>query len=210
MKQKFMTNPQALQIRTVAASKKFTADLAQTKLLPLIPRILDALMNDVPITIGVPLVAPEGARIISIEAIIDLGEEWDIAVKNSGPNTPADYNIWKVGHLYPVSSTGVVKRRYHLLNWPNGGGSFNKALTWGKKYNLLTTEPREVFGIGKSNPKFNYEVGPNPCYLIGTKECTFDGIQQACDVWWDDSKRKASLDWVSLCASTDDWFAFRE
>ncbi len=38
---------------------------------------------------------------------------------------------------------------------------------------------------------------------------TFEGNQQACGVWWDDSERKANLNWVSNFGNANDWFAFR-
>ncbi len=206
-----MTTAQLEQVRKMANEKSVTRQSFQKYLDDgTLADVLSAIKQELPIKIIDWLVAPEGARIFTIEATVDLGEDWDVAVKNGGPNTPADYNIWKVGHLYPVSGAGAVKRRYHLLSWPNGGGSLDKALAWGKKYNLLTTEPREVFGIGKSNPKFNYEVGPNPCYVVATEECAFEGDQQACNVWWFGSKRRADLDWVSDDGNADDWFAFRE
>ena len=35
-----------------------------------------------------------------------------------------------------------------------------------------------------------------------------EGNRQACYVWWNDTERKANLNWVENFDSTNDWFVF--
>jgi hypothetical protein len=37
---------------------------------------------------------------------------------------------------------------------------------------------------------------------------TFDGNSNACNVWWNDSKRKANLNWQNNYGNGNDWFLF--
>lgn len=43
----------------------------------------------------------------------------------------------------------------------------------------------------------------------GTLYNSFEGNRNACYVWWDDSKRKANLNWVENFDNANDWFVFR-
>ena len=210
MKQKLMTQPQSLQLRKVAVDKGFTAELTQKKLQPLWPQLLDALMKDVPITIGIPLVPPPGGRIITFKAKVNLDQEWQSAVNDAEPNTPASYNVRKVGDLYPTTGVGVVEEEFIALNYPNGDGSWDRALAWAQMFNLSRTVPREVFGVGASHPNFNREHGLNPCYIVATTECAFGGGRQACCVWWSGADRGASLRWVEGFGGRGGWFLFRK
>ena len=38
---------------------------------------------------------------------------------------------------------------------------------------------------------------------------SFEGNRNACYVWWNDSKRKANLNWIENFDNSYDWFAFR-
>lgn len=45
--------------------------------------------------------------------------------------------------------------------------------------------------------------------MEGILYITFEGNRQACYVWWNDSDRKANLNWVSNFDNSNDWFVFR-
>lgn len=42
----------------------------------------------------------------------------------------------------------------------------------------------------------------------GIRYNTFEGNRNACNVWWNRSKRKANLNWVENYGNSNDWFAF--
>jgi hypothetical protein len=211
---KKISTPQLEQVRKMAGEKGIDRDRFQQLGLDngLLAMALDAIVQGVPISIGVPLVPPVGGRIVTVKVKTELFRDWRAAVSAGGPNTPADYdyNVWKVGGLYPPIGAGIVEEELVLLNYPNGDGSWEKALAWAEQSRLRRTDPRRVFAVGKGHPKFNYEVGPNPCYVVATEECTFGDKLQACSVWWSGSERKANLNWVSYYGHSRDWFAFRK
>lgn len=166
-------------------------------------RFLDSFKTDVSI------VPPKRARIHVLRVKVTLDQSWQEAVNAAGPNTPSDYNVRKVGDLYLPSGIGEEEQEHILLNYPNGGGNWNKALAWADEKRLKRTVPREVFAIGKQYPTLHEELGQNPMYLAATTECTFEGVRQASCVWWCGSKRLAGLDWVERFGRTLAWFAFR-
>lgn len=159
------------------------------------------------ITIGTPLIPPPGCRIHILSVPVIHDRDWQEAVNAAGPNTPADYNVRKVGDQYPPE--GVTgEEEFILLNCPSGG-SWDKAIAWAEQFGLERTAPRQVFAIGEHKPKLHRELGLNPMYVVATKECSFDGDQLACYVWWGGSEREVDLHWLSSCGHSHDWFAFR-
>lgn len=152
-----------------------------------------------------------GARIHTVRTWVISDRPWDEAVNAAGPNTPADYNIRKVGNLFlPTGGTDEVEQEHIFLNCLDGQGSWDKALTWGKEVKLLPTVPREVFADGEQHPYLHRILGVNPVYVVATTECTFWGYRRACCVWWRGSKREAYLDPVEDFGDADGWFAFRK
>jgi len=151
-----------------------------------------------------------GTRIRTLSAKITLDQPWQEAVNAAGPDTPDDYNVRKVGDLYLPTGTGTKKAEYVLLNYPSGDGSWEKALALAESKGLKKTVPREVFAVGRQYPKLHRELEVNPMYVVATTDCSFGGSQQACSVWWNDSKRVAGLGWVSSFGFSSDWFLFRK
>ena len=154
------------------------------------------------------LVPPHGARIHIVRARVKLDSPWDEAVNSAGPNTPSDYNVRKVGHLYQPTGVGEDEREFVLINFPSGDGSWDKATKWAKSAGLKNTVPREVFAIGAQHQELHRILGLNPMYVVATTECTFGGERQACGVWWGVSGRGAGLDWVGGFGNSLGWFAF--
>jgi hypothetical protein len=210
-KKKKVTTNQTDQVCKMANEKGINREVFQNELLDngLMSRILDAVKDDVLITIGIPFGPPPGGRLHFIKVKVQFNQEWQAAVNAAGPNTPDNYNVRKVGDLYQPTGTGVVEEELILLNYPKGDGNWNKALAWAEQFQLRRTDPRRVFAVGECHPNFNQDVGINPTYVVATEDCSFDGDRRACFVWWGDSKRKADLFWVSYYGYAHDWFAFR-
>ena len=203
---------QTEQIRKMANEKQVGREHFQSDLLDngKMSRVLDAIRDGGRIMIGAPLVVPPGCRIERVTVEVQLDQGWQAAVNAAGPNTPETHNVRKVGDLYLPTGTDVVKEELILLNYAKGDGNWDKALAWADQFRLRKTDPRRVFAIGKARPNFNTEVGINPTYVVATKECSFGDYRRACSVWWNVSKREASLVWVSRYGNADAWFAFRE
>ena len=167
-------------------------------------RFLDTLKFDPTV-----LTPPPSARLYTVHIRFKPNREWQEAVQAAGPNTPDNYNIWKVDGQYTPTGTEEIEEDLILLNFPNGDG-FDKALAWAQSKQLQNTVPREVFAIGEQHPKLHEELGQNPMYVVATKECFFEGGRSACDVWWRGSKRETDLRWVRGFGRSGGWFAFRK
>lgn len=208
---KRVTMRQTDQVCKMANEKGIEREVFQNELLDngMMSRILDAVKEDMLITIGIPFGPPPCGRLHILRVKVKLDQEWQASVNAVGPDTPNNYNVRKVDDLYLPTGTGIVEEELILLNYPKGGGSWDKALAWAKQFQLKRTDPRCVFAIGKDYPNFNNKVGVNPTYVVATEECTFNNVQQACSVWWCDSKREAYLGWVRRYGDARAWFAFR-
>jgi hypothetical protein len=153
---------------------------------------------------------PPGARIHLLTGVtVTLDQDWQEAVNTAGPNTPADYNVRKVGDLYKPTGKGKVVCDYVALNFTRGDG-WQAALAWAKEQKLESTTPREAFVVAEHNPTLHKVLGQNPMRLAATTECTFGGFRRAGGVWWRDAKSGANLHWVSYFGLGYDWFLFRK
>jgi len=127
-----------------------------------------------------------------------------------GPQTGSDYNVLKVADKYQPSENKVVEEVIVLLNYPQGGGNYQKTVEWGLSNGLSKTTPHVPFAIGEQFSKLNHTLGPNPMYVVETTGCSFYGSADACYVYWDDAGRKSCLDWQGNFGDGRDWFAFRK
>ncbi len=151
---------------------------------------------------------PPGGRVHIVTVPVVQDRPWNEAVRAAGPNTPDNYDVWKVGDLYPATGAGIAQTKLVLVNFGPQGGSLAKAIAWAEQYNLKKTNPRQVFAIGEHKPQLHRELGMNPMYVVATEECSFEGDRQVCDVWWGDAEREVSLYWTGIVGSVDGWFAF--
>lgn len=151
-----------------------------------------------------------GGRVHKLDVPVNYTRSHNDAALAGGPQTDSTYNVLKVGGLYTSRENKTVTETIVLFNWPKGGGSYDKAVAFGLANGLDKTVPHEAFAVGEHFPKLNYDLGPNPMYVVETTGCSFDGELQACGVWWDDARRKSGLNWQSVFGRGRDWFAFRK
>lgn len=157
---------------------------------------------------GTTLTPPPGGRLHIVCVPVNPARQWQEAVIAAGPNTPSDYNVWKVGGQYSSIAAEVQDDEIILLNFGPNNGSWDRAIAWAEQNKLVRTAPRQVFALGEHCPTLHHELGMNPICVVATTECTFKGRRRACNVWWDDAKRWVNLSGVSHCGGAGDWFAF--
>jgi RES domain-containing protein len=157
---------------------------------------------------SMPIAAPKGGRIHVVRVPVDPAREWQEAVNAAGPNTPASYDIRKVGHLYPPYAGLVAEREIILVNFgktiPNG----QYALDWAKPHGLQPENPRGVFAVGECKPGLNNELGMSYMAVVSLEACSFRGRRQVPCAWWFDSWRWAYLRWFDNDWNDNYWFAF--
>lgn len=152
--------------------------------------------------------APGGGRIHVLPGIlVREDEDWTQALESAVPDTPADYTIRKVGHLYPPTGKGEVRKDFVLLHRP--GWSLDQFLACGLANRLLgTTAARDVFAVGREKHELNRELGMDPIWVHATDVQTFGGFRGVPFVWWGGAERKADHDWVEHVGSAHGWCLF--
>ncbi len=155
-------------------------------------------------------VPPPGGRVHVLTVPVILDRLLHRAVIVAGPNTQDSYNnVWKVGKHYPPIGIGTAQTKIILVNFGTQGGSLAKAITWAEQYDLKLTDPRLVFAIGEHSPRLDKELKMDIMqHVVSTRECSFEGHQQVCVVWWFGKGRGADLRRTDKMGSPDDWFAF--
>ena len=151
-----------------------------------------------------------GARIHMLIIDVDYSKSHNEAAMAGGPQTPSKYNALKVSDKYAPLEKGIVRETVILLNYPKGGGNYGKTVQWGLENGLRKTTPHVPFAVGENKPRLNYEIGPNPMYVVETTGCAFSGDALACCVWWDVAERGSNLLWQNNFGCDDGWFAFRK
>jgi hypothetical protein len=162
-------------------------------------------------TISRELVPPPGGRLHSVRVLVSPQREWQKAINAASldtPDTPDDYNVRKVGDLYPPTTGPVEEVEMILANFGPNGGSWTKVLAWGKANDLALAVPRQVIAIGEKYPKLHEKLGMNSMHVVATAECVFMGDGRAFGVWWGRDEGVVTLSWVSDCGGDDAWFAF--
>jgi len=149
-----------------------------------------------------------GARVHLIEGlVVDYTKSHNQAVLDGAPETFSNNNVLKVADQSVIRVQKTIETII-LLNWENGGGSYEKALQWGLANGLRKTTTHTLFAIGESFPKLNYKLGQNPMYVVETTGCTSESSSNACHLWWIGAKRRALLDSRGCYGDTNTWFPF--
>jgi len=141
--------------------------------------------------------------------LVDYSRNHNAAAMTGGPDTGKNYDVLKAGDTYPLPLSKKVTETFVSFNWPEGEGSYDKAVTFGVSNGLERTIPHEVFAVGEHFPNLNHELGVNPMYVAETTGCWFNDHAEACYVWWGDAKRESRLRWQSNFVHKHGWFLFR-
>ena len=150
--------------------------------------------------------APEGGRIHVVRVPVNPGREWQEAVNTAGPDTGKDWDIRKVAGLYPPQQGETSEKEIILVNF--GKSSSQHALDWAKPLGLRPVAPRGIFAVGEHQPKLNEELGMPYMAVVSLEECSFEGRRHVPYVWWNESGRRAHLDWFGSDWNDDYWVAF--
>ncbi len=150
------------------------------------------------------LLVPDGGRIHLLSGILVRGDEdWKEALEAAGPQTPENYIIRQVGHLYPPSGKGDVRKNFVLLNRP--GWSLDQFLVWGKANQLKGTTARDVFAVGREKPGLNAELRMDPMWVHATDAKPFGGSRCVPGVWWGGAGRGAGRSLVEGVGDALGW-----
>ena len=156
------------------------------------------------------LVILSNVRLHAVRICFKPYREWQESINAAGPNTPNDCDVRKVGDQYPSMNTEEIREDLILLNFPNGGGSFNNALNWAQSQRLQSTVPQEVFAIGEQYPGLHEELEQDLMFVSSTKICSAFGERFACCIRWNGSGRLTCLNSLGYFDTSHDWFAFRD
>lgn len=201
-----MTIKQALDIRRMVIAKGVNRQKIQAGG-EQIAIFLDALKNGDRIKLIPPIKPPYWGCIHFVDNVpVQLDQEWQTTINETGPDTPSDYIVRQIGHLYQPTGTGIVKANFVLVNL--NGDHYSGALGWAKKYELPPASPRHVFSLAKAHSNLNDELEMDSCYIVAPQEVTFRGSALVCGVWFGGRGREAGADWVSGVRDLDAWIAF--
>src|SRR3989344_1790700 len=107
---------------------------------------------------------PDGGRIHILPSIlVREDEDWQDALVAAGPQTPDNYGIRQIGHLYQASGRGDVRKDFVLVRRP--GWTLHQFLAWGKIYCLRGTTARDVFAVGREKPTLNQVLQTDPLWV---------------------------------------------
>ncbi|MBK5215256.1 MAG: hypothetical protein JJE53_00385 [Candidatus Pacebacteria bacterium] len=149
-----------------------------------------------------------GARVHLIELKVDYTRSYKEAAMAGGPQTDLDHKALKVADLYQSRENKITDEVIVLFKWINGKGSYPEACDWGKQNGLLKTTPHVPFAIGEQFPKLNMELGASSMYVVETTGCLLYNTASACNLSWNNTKRKANLYYLSSLNYNFVWFAF--
>ncbi len=156
------------------------------------------------------IIVPLGVRIHTVHVRVKPARLWQEAVNAACPDTFPNKILRDVGSCYPPTDTDEVEEDLVLLNYPEGNGSWEKALAWSSEKGLKNTAPREVFAVGEQHPNLNRILAINPMYVVSTAECVIGDGRRACCVWWYASDRQAGFELLNYFGRSVGWFAFRK
>lgn len=142
--------------------------------------------------------------------VVDYSRPHNKAAMAGGPQTGPNSNVLKVDYKYEPLDRKKVTKTILLFNWPTPYGSYKKAVKWGLSNGLHKTTPHVPFAIGEQFPKLNYELGPNPMYVVETTGSTWGSDELACCVSWRDAWRQSNFAWHSNFDQGGGWIAFEK
>lgn len=136
--------------------------------------------------------------------------DWNEAVSQAGPNTGADWDVRKVGHLYVAKRHGLVLTDITLVNFGEDVES-EQVLEFGREYwpwRVRVMDPRECFALGAYRPNLHQELGLEAMAAVSLEKCDFRGEPRVPGVWWRGAGRGADLRWFVGGWRPHCWFGF--
>lgn len=199
-----VTSQQGIQVAKMANDKHISKASFQTALSDgSFGRFLDSIGVDVG-----SILPPDGGRIHFVNVTYDEGRPWKEAVTATGPNTPSNYDIWKVGKHYPPGPAGQVTKKLVLVNFGRTIDNAQPALDWAAKYRLPIASARATLAIPENHPTLHRTLGQNSMGVVSLEECQLSGGRGLPCGWWDGSGRRANLFWFDRRFYGRCWFAF--
>lgn len=151
------------------------------------------------------LLPPDGGRIHPLPGIlVREDEDWKEALEAAGPDTPENYIVRQVGHLYPPKARGDVRKDFVLVYRP--GWNLDTFLAWGRQNGFSGgTSARDVFAVGREKPGLNAELQMDPMWVHCTDVQAFGGSRGLPGVWWGGAGREAFRGWVEHVGRALGW-----
>jgi hypothetical protein len=153
---------------------------------------------------------PEGGRIQILSVQANDSRSWEDAVSAAGPNTGRDWDIWRVGDLYPPTA-GATEGLQEIILVNFGGERYIRSqeiLAWATSQRLIPDSPRKVFAISEQCPMLHRDLGSDVMGLVSLVPCSLEGRWRVPSVWWYGSLRQADLRWFAYGWYAYNWFAF--
>ena len=146
---------------------------------------------------------------IHMEAMVRQYCSYIEALEAGGPDTLSEYDVRKVGDLYPPVSDQEEEVKFVLLNLSKGEGSWDQALAWARSHGYKITNPREAFAVAEQHDLWKL-IDQNTFYLVATTECSFEGNRRAVCVRVDNLGCRAEIFELKSFGDGIDWFIFRK
>jgi len=155
------------------------------------------------------VLVPMGARIYTLQVLVDESLQWHSAVAGAGPDTSGHEHVWSVGGQYPAT-VSMAQRSYFVgdlvLPWPEPVNvlliNFRRrihsaeAVAWGAAHNLVPLTPRTCFVIGKQFPGLDADLGgrERQAVILSVTPCILhEGYQWIPMMWWNKTMQGAGL-----------------
>lgn len=152
---------------------------------------------------------PEPRWIVPVCNIpVNHGRKWEEAIQAGGPNTPADYDVRKVGDLWVARRQGIIPTDFTLVNFPADVESeqvlkLARLHQWGRPM-----DPVECLAVAEHRPKLHRDLGLNEMAVVSLDPREFQGESLVVSVWFLDARREACLLWFACGWSPRCWFGF--
>ena len=108
---------------------------------------------------------------------------WREALQSGAPDTPRDYDVWRVGDLLPHMDMGDKIAKMTLAAF--GESQTTKGiLYWGWERGLVPAHPLAVLALGTAKPLLIDEVGRKSLGVAPLVPCMFKEAEHVCTLWW--------------------------
>ena len=141
----------------------------------------------------IPLQA--GGGIIRLSHLPTHFDDWNRAIEAGAPETKPDSSARDMWKLYPPIPPMQEPQRY-ILMWAGAKSvaSTHAAQCWGRQYQLIETDPYEIFALSASFPCLYERFGMRGGGLVPTRSVPFKTEAFICGLWQSQSgERRATM-----------------